>query len=58
MHSLNKDNIIYYQEKEHHKQHLRRQIKSETIDILEINKNPMLISRKACQSLYQVQLKK
>lgn len=53
-----KDNTIYYQERQHHRQQLRQHIKPETIDMLEINHNPSLVTRKACESVYQDQLER
>lgn len=58
MENLKKNNLIYYQQRPHHKQQLRQMIKQQTIDMLEINPNPSDLSRKVYQSLYQDQLER
>ena len=58
MEGKNQDNTIFYQEKMHHRQQLRKQIDPQTIDKLEINDNPSQVSRKAYKSLYQDELEK
>ena len=58
MEGKNPDSRIFYQEKMHHRQQLRKQIDPKTIDNLEINHNPSVVSKKAYKSVYQEELEK
>ena len=58
MEGKNPDNRIFYQEKVHHRQQLRNQIDPKTIDYLEINQNPSVVSKKAYKSVYQDELER
>lgn len=58
MEEKNPDNRVFYQEKVHHRQQLRKQIDPKTIDHLEINPNPSVVSKKAYKSVYQDELER